>query len=202
MSNIINSIVEEFGPCAINEVLDYLHSDLLIQKGHMTLEEWNRRKIRYHINKLVKSNNNIFKFKCETGYKVRYGFTKFTFYLLEEPRYLKESGYLKRCMFCGIPIYIQGTKVFHFKYDCKQYKPQNYLKLLKFNDSWAIVSRDFIYGILDSLQSCQLRLPRGNPGNYDENIKSELWLINKKAREKGIIEPDRLLSLNAEEFIA
>ncbi|MEJ2251218.1 MAG: hypothetical protein P8Y97_16390 [Candidatus Lokiarchaeota archaeon] len=202
MSEIIKTILEEFGPCATNEVLDYLRSNLIIEKGNLDFQEWTRRKVRYHLNKIVKNNKKLFKFRCNSGYKVRYGYTKFNYYLLEEPRYLKERGYLKRCMFCGIPIYIQETNVFHFKFDCKQYKPQDYFKMLKINDSWAIISRDFVYGVLDDLQSCELRLPDNNPNNSDKEIQSELWLINKKAREKGIIESDRLLSLKAEEYIA
>jgi len=199
--NLIESIILEFGPCSTTEILDYLRSDLVFQKGHYSKKEWTRSKIRYQLNKILKNNPKIFKFSCNSGYSVRYGLTKFEYYLLEEPRYLKPEGYLKRCMYCGMPIYINGAKVFHFRYNCKQYHPQNYFTLLTVKDFWAILSRDFIYGILENLQSCEIRLPANNQTDSDDDIISELWLINKKAHEKGIIEFDRFMSLKAEEFI-
>jgi hypothetical protein len=199
--NLIESIILEFGPCSTTEILDYLRSDLVFQKGHYSKKEWTRSKIRYQLNKIVKNNPKILKFSCNSGYSVRYGLTKFEYYLLEEPRYLKPEGYLKRCMYCGMPIYINGTRVFHFKYNCKQYHPQNYFNLLKLKDFRAIISRDFIYGILDDLQSCEIRLPANNQITSNKIFLSELWLINEKAREKEIIESDRLLPLKAEEYI-
>jgi hypothetical protein len=119
MSDIIKSILFEFGPVAVNEALDYIRSDIFFQKGNITSEEWTYSKLKYYLDKIANQDRKIFKFSCKTGYPVRYGITKFQYYLLEEPRYLKETGYLKRCMFCGMPIYINGTKVFHFRYDCK-----------------------------------------------------------------------------------
>ena len=105
-------------------------------------------------------------------------------------------------MFCGMPIYIEDTNVFHFEYNCKKFKSQNYFKLLKLNTFWAIISTDFVYGILDDLQSGIFRLPGKNQDKSNEDIFSELWLINEKARESDLIESDRLLPLKAEEYIA
>lgn len=202
MSEIIKSIITEYGPCAVNEALDYLKSDFFFQKGNFTPEEWSYRKVQYYLNKMTDNYRDIFKFSCDSGYSVRYGQTKFSYYLLEEPRFLKVKGYLKRCMFCGMPIYINETKVFHFRYNCKQFKPQNYFKLLKIDNFWAIISGDFVYGILDDLQSCQLRLPNYYQNRMYNMLQSELWLINQKARESQIIESDRLLPLKAEEYIS
>jgi len=199
--DIIESILLEFEPCAITEVFDYLRSDLFYQKGNYSLEEWTRSKIRYHLDKLSQENKKIFKFESNSGFKVRYGFSKFKYYLLEEPRYLKVKGYLKRCMYCGMPMYIIDADVFHFKYKCKQYQPQENFKLLKVDDFWAISSRDFVCGILDDLQSPTLRLPGVNRNQNNKEFFSELWLINEKAREMGIIESDRLLPLKAEEYL-
>ncbi|MBD3211872.1 MAG: hypothetical protein GF311_04615 [Candidatus Lokiarchaeota archaeon] len=201
MSEIIKQILIELGPCAVNEALDYIRSGFFLQKGNLSLEEWTYSKLKYHFDKIIEENKVLFKFNCDSGYQVRYGPTKFEYYLLEEPRYLRESGYLKRCMFCGMPIYINGRKVFHFRYNCKQYIPQKYYHLLKIDNFFAIISRDFIYGILDDLQSCKIRLPSYNQIESSENVQSELWLINKIARERELIEPDRLLSLRAEEYI-
>ena len=152
--------------------------------------------------KALEKNNKIFKFQCNSGYKVRYGTTKFKYYLLQEPRFLKTQGYLKHCMFCGMPIYINDDKVFHFKYKCNQYQKQEIFKLLKVDNFWAIISRDFIYGVLDDLHSCILRLPGTNQKKDQNTSLSELWLINQKARKEELIESDRLLPLKAEEFIA
>ena len=58
-----------------------------------------------------------------------------------------------------------------------------------------------MYGILDDIHSCKLRLPENNQNKVKDNILSELWLINKKARENEIIESDRILPLKAEEYI-
>ena len=200
--NIIHSILSEIGPCATTEVLEYLRSDLFYQKGNYCEQEWNRSQIKYQLDKISQDNDEIFKFKCSSGFNVRYGYTKFIYYLLEEPRYLKVKGYIKRCMFCGMPIYIEDTNIFHFNYKCKQCQPQNYFKLLKLDSFWAILSQNFVYGILDDLQSCTLRLPGRNKNISNEEILSELWLINEKARERGFIESDRLLPLKAEEYIA
>ncbi len=199
--NIIYSILFEFGPCSSVEILDFMKSDLFFKKGHISSEEWTRSKIKYQLNKISIKNDKIFKFQSNSGYKNRYGLTKFKFYLLHEPRYLKVKGYLKHCMFCGMPIYINGTKVFHFRYKCNQYQEQDYFNLIKVKDFWAIISRDFVYGILDDLHSSALRLPGRNQDKSSANILSELWLINEKAREKDFIEFDRLLPLNAEEYL-
>ena len=200
--NIMHSILLEFGPCATTEVVDYLRSNLFYRKGNYSSQEWTRSKINYHLDKISLNNNDFFKFRCNSGFDVRYGQTKFKYYLLEEPRYLKVKGYIKRCMFCGMPIYIEDTNVFHFEYNCKQFKSQNYFKLLKYKTFWAIISTDFVYGILDDLQSGIFRLPGKNQDKSNEDIFSELWLINEKARESDLIESDRLLPLKAEEYIA
>ncbi|GAJ17947.1 unnamed protein product, partial [marine sediment metagenome] len=44
--------------------------------------------------------------------------------------------------------------------------------------------------------------PGRNQNKSNEDILSELWLINERAREKELIESDRLLPLKAEEYIA
>ncbi|MHA1489299.1 MAG: hypothetical protein ACTSRI_06560 [Promethearchaeota archaeon] len=199
--NVIHSILSEFGPCSTTEVLDYIRSDFFYLKGHYSSKEWTRSKIRDQLNRISRNNDKVFKFHCNNGFKVRYGASKFEYFILQEPRYLKVKGYIKRCMFCGMPIYIENSNVFHFKYKCKQYKPQEYFKLLKLEDFWAIISRDYVYGILDDLHSCTLRLPGRNENKSNEVIFSELWLINKMARKRELIEPDRLLSIKAEEFI-
>ncbi|MBN1215456.1 MAG: hypothetical protein JXA99_08420 [Candidatus Lokiarchaeota archaeon] len=198
---IIESILIELGPFATIEILDYLRSDFFCQKSYYNRDEWTRSKVRYQLNKISKNNKKIFKFHSSYGYLVRYGYTKFIYYLLEEPRYLKVQGYLKHCMYCGMPIYINDKKVFHFKYKCKQYQPQEYFKLLKINNFWAIISNNFVYGILDDLHSCKLRLPENNQNKANDNIFSELWLINEVARENEIIESDCILQLKAEECI-
>ena len=72
---------------------------------------------------------------------------------------------------------------------------------MKVNNFWAIISRDYVYGVLDNLQSCKMRLPGRNQTKSNENLLSELWLINEKAREKMLIESDRVLPLKAEEYI-
>ena len=202
IDNLIRSIIFEFGPCSSAEILDYLKSNLFYQKGHISSQEWTRSKMQYQLDKLSLKDDKIFKFQSNSGFKNRYGITKFQFYLLYEPRYLIVKGYLKHCMFCGMPIYIKGTKVFHFKYECNQYQEQEYFKLIKVKNFWAIISRDFVYGVLDDLHSCALRLPGRNQKKNNKNILSELWLINEKAREIELIESDRLLPLNAEEYIA
>lgn len=199
--NIIQSTLLEFGPCATPEILDYLRSNLFYQRGYYSPIEWTRSKIKYQLKKISQTNDKISKFQSNSGFKVRYGTTKFKYYLLQEPRYLRVKGYIKRCMFCGMPIYIYDSKEFHFKYKCKQYKTQKYFKLLKVDIFWAIISPNFVHGILDDLQSCKLRLPGRNQNKLDKDVYSELWLINEMAREKELIESDRLLPLKAEEFI-
>ena len=199
--DIIQTILLEFGPCATPEILDYLRSNFFFQKGFYTSIEWNQSKIKYQLKKISKENNTILKFQSRTGYKVRYGITKFKYYSLKEPRYLRVKGYIKRCMYCGMPIYIYDSKVFHFKYKCKQYESQNFFKLMKIDTFWAIISPNFVHGILDDLQSGNLRLPGRNQDKSYKKIYSELWLINEKAREKELIEFDRLLPLKVEEYI-
>ncbi|MHA1727248.1 MAG: hypothetical protein ACTSWY_00770 [Promethearchaeota archaeon] len=199
--DFIKNIISEFGPCAPLEILDYIHSDFFYQKGYFTPQDWTLSKIKYHLEKIAKEDNEIFKFQTHSGYKIRYGHTKFEYYLSEEPRFLKAKGSLRRCIFCGMPVYVNENKEFHFKYKCEQYIPQEYFKLLKIHDKYAIISRDYIYGIIDNLQSCSIRLPGRNQNMQEENIHSELWLINEQARKLHVIEKDRLLPLKVEEFI-
>ena len=178
-----------------------MRSNLFYQRGYYSPIEWTRSKIKYQLKKISQTNDKISKFQSNSGFKVRYGATKFKYYLLQEPRYLRVKGYIKRCMFCGMPIYIYDSKVFHFKYKCKQYKTQKYFKLLKVDIFWAIISPNFVHGILDDLQSGKLRLPGRNQNKLYKDVYSELWLINEMAREKELIESDRILPLKAEEFI-
>jgi hypothetical protein len=199
--NIIYSILLEFQPCNAQEILDYMRSNLFYQKGNLSHQEWTVSMINYQLDKLGQENDKIFKFQSKSGFKVRYGMSKFDYYLLMEPRYLRENGYLKRCMFCGMPIYINDTKVFHFKYQCKQYIPQEFFKLIKVDYFWAIISRNFVHGVIDDLQSLNLRLPGKNQDKNLDGIHTELWKINEKAREKNLIEKDRLLPLKVDEFI-
>ncbi|MHA1151000.1 MAG: hypothetical protein ACTSR8_22490 [Promethearchaeota archaeon] len=199
--SLIYSLLLEFGPCSTTELLDFLNSDLYLHKGLPVCQDFTRSKLRYQLNKFAKNNKEIFKFRCENGFKVRFGTTIFKYYLPYEPRSLKVQGYLKPCIFCGMPIYINQNKVFHFKYKCSQYQEQEYFRLLKLENFWAIISRDFVYGILDNLHSYELRLPGPIKNKTNSNIKSELWLINDEAREREIIEPDRILPVKAEEFI-
>ena len=70
----------------------------------------------------------------------------------------------------------------------------NKLEILK-------ISRNFAYGVLDNLQSCAIRLPGKNQNKSNEDVLSELWLINEKAREKEIIESDRILPLKIEDYL-
>ncbi|MBN1800670.1 MAG: hypothetical protein JW891_04145 [Candidatus Lokiarchaeota archaeon] len=200
--NVLLSILAEFGPCAPIEVLDYLRSNIFCQRNKFSSEEWTQSKIRHKLNNLVESNKIIFKFESKSGFKVRYGLSRFKYYLLQEPRFLRVKGYIKRCMFCGMPIYIEDSNVFHFQYKCKQYTPQEHFKLMKVDTFWVIISRDYVYGILDDLQSSALRLPGKINNKSSGNSFSELWLINECARKQELIEPDRLLPIKAEEFIA
>ncbi len=197
--DIIQTILLEFGPCATPEILDYLRSDLFYQKGYYPSKEWTRSKIKYQLGKISKKNDKIFKLQSSSGFKVRYGTSKFEYYLLQEPRYLKVEGYIKRCMFCGMPIYIRDTNVFHFKYKCIQYIPQKYFKLLKVDLFWAIISRNFVFGVIDNLQSCRMRLPGKNQNKSNEEILSELWLINEKAREKEFCQDVMQVNRSSEE---
>ncbi len=199
--NIIKSIILEFGPCAKLEILDYLRSDLFYKKGNYSPIEWTRSKIQYQLKKISQKDKNIFKFKSNNGFKVRYGISKFKYYSLKEPRYIRVKGYIRRCMFCGMPMYVYDSEIFHFKYKCKHYEEQKCFELLKLNTFWAIISPNYVHGILDDLQSGTIRLPGTNQNKSNRQIHSELWLINEKAREKEIIETDRLLPIKAEEFI-
>lgn len=104
-------------------------------------------------------------------------------------------------MFCGMPMYVKNAQVFHFQYNCKQYHPQKHFKLLKLNNFWAIISQSFIHGILDDLQTQELRLPSSLSGHNGSSFSSELWIINHEARKKGLIEPDSLLSVDVEEYL-
>lgn len=198
---IIETILNEFGPCSTSEVLDYLNSDFFYNKGNYSSHDWTKSNIRYYLDKISQENEKIFKFESSSGYKVRYGLSNFEYYLRSEPRFLKVKGQLKRCIYCGMPIYANENNEFHFKYKCEQCIPQDYFKLVKLNSIWVIISRDYVFGVLDDLSSCSIRLPGKNQDSQKDNSLSELWLINEKARELELIEEDRLLTLKADEFI-
>ena len=199
--NLINTIITEIGPISSIEILDYLNSDLFYERGNFSSEEWTRSKIQYQMDKLAREKENVYKFTCNSGFKTRYGTTKFNYFLSEEPRFLKVRGYLKRCMYCGIPIYIHDTKIFHFNFKCDQFYPQSYFNLLKVNDFWAIISKDYIYGVLEDFQTCMLRLPGIIKLKSKKDVQSEFWMINLKAKEQELIESDRILLIYAEETL-
>jgi len=201
MKALILSILQELSPCSSYEIYDYMKSNFFYEKGHYYFDDLSIPKISRFLTQIEKENSNIFKFKCSDGFNFRYGFTKFKYFLPLENRYLRPQGYLKRCMHCGMPIYIEGNRIFHFKYQCSQYKQQNYYKLLRFGKKKAILSHNFIYGVIDDLNSGILRLPYKSKQD-NERVASELWLINEKARKIGWIESDRLLSLKADEYIS
>jgi len=197
--NLIHTIIKDIGPISSTELLDYLNSDLFYKKGYFTHEEWTRSKIQYRLDKLTRNFDDIFKFKCKSGLNARYGISKFKTFLSEEFRFLEVKGYLKRCMYCGIPIYIQDEKIFHFKFKCEQFFPQSFFKLLKVDDFWAILSENFIFGILEDFQSCSIRLPGNFKSKAEKDILTEFWLINTRAKEQEIINKDQILKIYAEE---
>ena len=199
--NIIKSLLSELQPCAAGELIDFLRSDLFYEKGYYTSENLTNRRVRYYLDKISQKNNKIFKFQSESGFKIRYGNSKFKYYSLNEPRFLTVKGHLNRCLYCGMPIYCNESDTFHFKFNCKEYIGQDYYSLLKIDNFWAIVSNYFVYGILDNLQSSTLRLPGKNPNYAIDGINSELWKVNDYAREKKLIEKDQILSIKAKEFI-
>ena len=201
MEKFFKSILYDLSPCSIAEIYDYIHSDLFYIRGNISSEDLTMSKIRYELERLVETSPQIFKFHCKSGYKIRYGLTKFRYYLPNEARFLKVKGYIKRCMFCGMPIYIEEDNLFHFKYKCKQYHPQDHFQLVKIQNLWAIISHAFIHGLLDNLHSAVLRLPEGIKNKTPENI-SEWWLVNKIIQKKGYIEKDKFLPVRGEEFIA
>ena len=104
-------------------------------------------------------------------------------------------------MFCGMPIYVEEENIFHFKYNCKQYIPQDHFKLVKIQNFWVIISHAFIHGLLDNLHTAVLRLPDTFKDKTPEKT-SEWWLINKFLRKKGYIKNDKVLTVKGEEFIA
>ncbi len=201
MKNFFKSILYDLSPCSVAEIYDYIHSDLFYIRGNICTEELTMKKIRYELERLVKINTQIFKFQCKSGYRVRYGFTKFKYYISNEARFLKVKGYIKRCMFCGMPIYVEEDHLFHFKYKCNQYHPQDFFQLVKIQDFWVIISHAFIHGILDNLHSAVLRLPEGNKNSKSENT-SEWWLINKILRKKVYTKNDKIFFVRGEEYIA
>ncbi len=198
---LILSILQELSPCSSYEIYDYMKSDFFYKKGNLYLDHISIARISRFLVQIEKENKSIFKFICADGFNFRYGYTKFKFYLPLEPRYLKPQGYLKRCMNCGMPIYIEGDRVFHFKYHCSQFQQQDYFKLIKFGKKRAIISHNFVYGVIDDLNTSNLRFPFKNMDNQ-ENILSELWIINETARKLGLIELDKILPLKADEYIS
>lgn len=201
MKKLLLEILDELSPCSVAEIIDYFNSDLFYIKGNICKEDITVQKIRYELEKLVKKIPQVVKFQCQDGYKVRYGITKFKYYLLSEPRYLRVAGYIKRCMFCGMPMYIEDQKVIHFKHHCPQYQPQNFFQLIKLENFWAIISKAYIHGVMNDLNSAQLRLPDRNESS-NALTTSELWLINQKARENHLIERDQILPIKGDEYIA
>ncbi|WP_457556509.1 hypothetical protein [Candidatus Harpocratesius sp.] len=208
MKDLLLSILKEFSPCSSYEIYDYIRSDFFYEKGNICLEDVSIHRISTYLTQIEKERPEIVKFRCKSGFPLRYGYTKFKYFLLDEIRYLRPKGYLKRCMYCGMPMFIEENHIFHFKYKCDQYQHQNMFKLIKFGSKRAIISANFVFGVIDDINQGKFRLPDTfSKTLYHEKEKkpsvySELWMINHKAREIGIIEKDRLLPLKAEEYIA
>jgi hypothetical protein len=201
MKKILISILYEISPCSIAEIYDYIHSDLFFLRGNICYKDFDLKKLRYELERLVAMNPHIYKFQCDSGYKVRYGFTKFLYYLPNEPRFLRVKGSLKRCMFCGMPIYAEENHIFHFKYNCEHYHPQNHFRLIKINGFWVIISRVGLIGIIDDINSTNLRLP-DRVTNIDPNNTSEWWLINRLLRKRGYTESEAFFPIIGDEYIS
>lgn len=203
---ILEQIITSLSPCAINEILDYIQSDLFHEKGYLIKEDFSESQIRYRVEKLISADKRFFKFYCLNGYEVRYGYTQFHYYLLEEPRYLRPKGYIKRCMYCGMPIFVEDTHIFHFPYHCKQHHPQQKFRLLRMEKSVVIYSDHYIHGIMDGINAGSIRLP-ANYGSESSSssslgILSEWWQINELARDQNKISQTDLLYVKAEEYLA
>ncbi|MGQ4876269.1 MAG: hypothetical protein ACP6IY_19580 [Promethearchaeia archaeon] len=200
--DIIYSVLLELQPCSSAEILDFINSNLFYYRGYKNPGELTLSQINYYLKKIIRNSAKIFRFECENGYKIRFGLSKYHGYTPSEPRYLKVQGNIEHCMYCGMPIYNHHGKEYHFEYNCDKYDEQSEYKLIKVGKIYAIISRQYIHGILDDLQSCYLRLPGKNGNLTHKNIFSELWVINEHARKNGLIDADQLLTLKAEEFIS
>ena len=189
----------EFGPCSVRDLYDYLRSDLAHKRGLHVGAEINLDNLRNSLEKLIERDQRIIKFQCKSGTKIRYGFTKYVSILPTEPRFLKVKGRLDRCFRCGQLKFTSESKIFHLPAACPFYKAQNYFKILKINDARVIISENFVYGVIDNLNTPQIRFPGVI---FDKTVNdriSELWYINNIAHQQEIIIPDRLLPLKVDE---
>jgi hypothetical protein len=199
MREQIRKALMEFGPCSVRELHDYLRSDLALKRGLFCSKDTSMELLRAELNALAEENKTIIKFMCKTGTKVRYGITLFPGDRASETRYLVPMGTLQTCVYCALPIFTCENRRFHFPAKCTEYKTQNYFKIFRYKDTRAIISDDFVYGVIDNTEPFTLRLTKEVHLDKANRVLSELWYINQQACQQQQIPAGRLLPLKTRE---
>nr|MDO8119256.1 hypothetical protein [Candidatus Sigynarchaeota archaeon] len=182
---------------------DYLRSDVALQRGLFFSKDATVDTIRKELNLLVEEQDVIVRYACDSGVKYRYGITLYPRYAKSEERYLVPCGSIRTCEECGIPYFTCDNKIYHFPAACDRYVRDGYFTVLKYKeDARAIISSDYIYGIIEEKKQSTLQLPKELQHGKAKELVSELWLINQVAREKGYVPKGRVLRLRAKEVTA
>ncbi|MHA1368589.1 MAG: hypothetical protein ACTSRA_02575 [Promethearchaeota archaeon] len=207
LSGLVKKALLEFGPCSVRDLFDYMRSDFALKRGLYIFKDFSIDILYKTLNKLVEKNELIVKFSCSSGTKVRYGYTNLPGCLPGEPRYLEPIGNLECCSFCGSPVFIYNGNKFHLHADCFKYSRQKTFIILRYNNTKAIISDSFVFGVIDGKMDYRIRLPGiiNKPPEITSKLRfgvfSELWYINELAREKGLVPPGRLLPLKVKETL-
>ncbi len=189
----------EFGPCSVRDLYDYLRSPFALTRGLYCSKNITIDAVRRELNALVSENREIVRYSCHSGTKIRYGVTLLRGFSQSETRFLKPNGVMHTCIYCGLRIFECDGRKFHFPAMCTQNVAQNYFKILKIKDAIAIISDDFVYGIIDDVAPYILRLSKEIHRDITGQPISELWYINRRAQQKKFVPVGRLLPLKTKE---
>lgn len=199
MKDQLQKALIDFGPCSVRELYEYLRSDISARRGlqcdkHVTLET-----VRNNVESLVATNPKYSKFQCTSGTKVRYGFVRVPRFPDAETRHLIPAGVVSTCPACGMQVFEEDGRGFHFPARCDNYVPQSFFKVIHFSQGKAIISDAFVHGIVDNARPYALRLPKEMEASGSTGVISELWHVNDRARAMGFLPPTGLLPLKVRE---
>ncbi|GAB4321071.1 MAG: hypothetical protein Kow0069_25260 [Promethearchaeota archaeon] len=196
----LRAVLDETGPLAVQELVDYLTSPVAMKRGYFLRGSATSHQLRGKLEKLVREDAAFVKFKCSSGYRVRYGRSSFRVDP-REPRYLGVGGKLSLCPKCASWVFQCGSQVAHARTGLCENERRTNLRFVKLENAqrWFVVSSAFLYGVLD-LREQTVRLPGPN-SKGKRGASTEYWAISQLLRERRFIQDDGLLKVRPRETL-
>ncbi|MHA1386605.1 MAG: hypothetical protein ACTSR3_22865 [Candidatus Helarchaeota archaeon] len=194
IQELLKSAVKRIGFVSIPELSDYLRTHISKCGGHF-LTEFNKNQLRAKLETLINDFDNFYKYYCDVGYKVRFGFSLMAPSTLESKYNLNLDFYvhLSVCGGCFGPIIKYKEHVKHtqmrrcpiIKNDSKK------LTILRDDNGIAYIIKDgFFLGVYGREG---IRFPWRYKNGID--YETEYWRAVVLARKHKIIGPFDILQM-------